>query len=142
MITIEELTQVTTKSVDEINALIPQLSSSAKPMTFARLLELTKDMRVPILVALDGKKIVGIGMIITYNVLTEKRAWLEEIIVDEQYRGQGLGERISRALIEIAKKQRVERIYLSSAPKRVAANKLYQKMGFEPKETNVYRMKL
>ena len=142
MIKIEELGNVTTKDLDAINILIPQLSVSAGSMTYARLLEMVKNERAPILVARYGGTIVGIGMMVIYNVPTEKRAWLEEIIVDEKYRGQGLGERISKALIEIAKKEKVSRIYLSSGSQREAANKLYQKLGFERKETNVYRLKL
>ncbi len=142
MIKIEQLLNVTTKSLEEINALIPQLSSTAQQLTYARLLEMVKNERATTLVAKDGQKIVGIGMVVIYNVPTEKRAWLEEIIVDESCRGQGLGERISKELIEIAKRERVSRVYLSSGPQREAANKLYQKLGFEKKETNVYRLTL
>lgn len=142
MIKIEQLVNVTTKSLEEINALIPQLSSSAKPVTYARLLEMVKNEHAITLVAKDSQKIIGMGMVVIYNVPTEKRAWLEEIIVDEAYRGQGLGERISQELIEIGKRERVNRIYLSSNPQREAANKLYIKLGFEKKETNVYKLKL
>lgn len=142
MTTIKPLVNVTTKDLDAINALIPQLSASAKAMTYARLLQLVKDPDMTVLVARDAQKIIGIGMIVWYHVLTEKRAWLEEIIVDEAYRHQGIGERLSRGLIDIAKQNRVERAYLSSGPQREVANKLYRKLGFEKKETNVYRMKL
>lgn len=142
MIKIEQLHNVTTKALEEINALLPQLSSSAKPLTYARLLDMVKNMATTTLVIKDGQKIIGIGMIMIYDVPTEKRAWLEEIIVDEGYRGQGLGEQVSKELIEIAKRERVNRVYLSSGPQREAANKLYQKLGFEKKETNVYRLKL
>ncbi|MEK7616118.1 MAG: GNAT family N-acetyltransferase [Patescibacteria group bacterium] len=139
--TIEELGNVTTKVLEEINALIPQLSSSSKPMTYARLLEMLKEGS-SVLVVRDGQNIIGIGMVVIYNVPTEKRAWLEEITIDETYRGQGWGEKLSQALIDIARKQHVDRVYLSSNPDRIAANKLYQKLGFEKKETNVYRLKL
>ena len=142
MIKIEQLQNVTTKALEEINVLIPQLSASAKPITYARLLEMIKNEQATTLVAKDGQKIIGIGMVVIYNVPTEKRAWLEEIIVDEAYRGQGLGEKISKELLEIARREKVSRVYLSSKPTRVAANKLYQKMSFEPKETNVYKMNL
>ncbi len=141
MMTIEELGNVTTKVLEEINALIPQLSSSSKPMTYARLLEMLKEGS-SVLVVRDGQNIIGIGMVVIYNVPTEKRAWLEEITIDETYRGQGWGEKLSQALIDIARKQHVDRVYLSSNPDRIAANKLYQKLGFEKKETNVYRLKL
>ncbi|MEK7583522.1 MAG: GNAT family N-acetyltransferase [Patescibacteria group bacterium] len=139
---IEELKNVTTKVLDEINLLIPQLSSSAKLLTYARLLDMVKNERTTTLVIKDGQKIIGMGMVVIYDVPTEKRAWLEEIMVDEAYRGQGLGERLSKELIEIARHQRVNRVYLSSGLHREAANKLYQKLGFEKKETNVYKLKL
>lgn len=142
MIKIEELANVTTKAVEEISALIIQLSATAKPLTYARLLEILKNERATTLVVQDGQRIIGFGMVVIYDVPTEKRAWLEEVVIDEKYRGQGLGEKLSKALIEIAKKERVQSIYLSSRPSREAANKLYPKLGFELKETNTYRLKL
>lgn len=142
MVKIEELAQVTNEDLAAINRLIPQLSETAKPIAHARLLDMVQNRSMTALVARDGRELVGFGAIVIYNVPTEKRAWIEEVMVDEKYRGQGLGEKLSLQLIEIAKKERVNRIYLSSGPKRIAARKLYEKLGFEKKDTNVFKLTL
>lgn len=139
---IEQLHNVTTKALEEINAFLPQLSSSAKPLTYASLLEAVKDPAVTFLVAKDDERIIGMGILLVFHTALGTAAALEEIIVDEKYRGQGIGEKITKELIELAREQRAGHIYLTSRPSRVAANKLYEKLGFEKKETNAYHLKL
>ena len=94
------------------------------------------------IVAQEGKRIVGVGSLYTILNLGRKRGEVEDVVVDSAYRGQGLGEKIMRALIRSARKQRLVSLHLTSRSARVAANKLYQKLGFVRKETNVYRLKL
>ncbi len=142
MITIEELNQVTTEDLAGINVLLPQLSATAKPMTYQDLLNVVRDNAVTILVAREGKRVVGIGSLILFHSVLGTRARLEEMVVDEGQRGNGIGRLIAERLIEIARKNRVRSIELSSRPNREAANALYQKLGFEKKETNVYTMRL
>ena len=77
-----------------------------------------------------------------YRTPSGHRAWLEDIVVDESHRGCGYGEKIVEYAINYIKKMDIDTITLTSNSSRVAANKLYQKMGFERYETNVYRMKL
>lgn len=142
MIKIEELEQVTTKAVDEMNALVKQLSSSDPHVTYASLLAASKDSAVTILVILDGKKIVGTGSLYVYHTLDDMRGKLGDIVVDETYRGQGLGEQLIRRLLDLARKLKVTRLDLTSRASRTAAHKLYEKVGFAKYDTNVYRMKL
>src|SRR3989338_4587936 len=142
MITIEELTQVTSSDLAAINKLLPQLSDSAKLLSYQGLLDITKDIRCTMYVAREGGNIVGMGMILIYRVPSEKRAHFEEIVVDAEHRKHGIGTQIMQTLINRAKKERVTSIYFSSRPDRAAANALYKKLGFEPYETNVYMMKL
>jgi ribosomal protein S18 acetylase RimI-like enzyme len=92
--------------------------------------------------ALDGEKIVGMGTVYVIQKLDNKAAFIEDVIVSEQYRGQGLGEKIMRALLELAKENGVRTVNLTSRPSRVAANALYQKLGFQLRETNTYKLKL
>ena len=76
-----------------------------------------------------------------YHSPTGGKAWIEDVVVDEAFRGQGLSKLLVAHAIEFTKSQGIPSLMLTSNPKRIAANKLYQAMGFERKETNVYRMK-
>ena len=93
-------------------------------------------------VARDEDRIVGMGTLAIVSLPEGERAQIEDVVVHETYRGQGLGEKISKQLIERARERKAGVATLSSRADRVAANKLYQKLGFEKWETNVYRLKL
>ena len=77
-----------------------------------------------------------------YQSPTGKKAWIEDVVVDETFRGQGIGENLIEFAIQFARQQQVDILTLTSSPARVAANNLYKKIGFQPKETNLYRMSL
>lgn len=87
-------------------------------------------------------KIAGMGWIFPRQTLLRKQAVVEDMIVDEKFRGKGLGEKILLELIDWAKKQKVEVIELTTNPKRIAANALYKKAGFKLHVTNHYLLKL
>lgn len=142
---IEQLKEVTEVNAEEINNLLRQLAhdqASFTPVTFAALQSIVKDKNLVVMVAREGDKIVGTATLITAVTMSGFNAMIDDVVVDEKYRGQGLGEKLVQALIDRARELQVRLIELSSRPSRVAANKLYQKLGFKPKETNVYRLKL
>lgn len=87
-------------------------------------------------------RLLGMGWIFPRQTLLRKQAVIEDMIVDEKYRGQGLGEKILLDLISWAKKNGVEVVELTTNPKRIAANALYQKVGFKLHETNHYLLNL
>ena len=94
------------------------------------------------IVAFDGNKIIGIIILITYLLIEgERKGWIEGLVVSENYRGQGIGRKLLEKVIEEAKKKGLKSLNLTSREERIAANKLYQKMGFIRYETNVYRIK-
>lgn len=136
----------TTKSVlADLNALLKQQmhdQASFSPMPMGRFKKILADKNICMLGMFDGKKVIGTGTIIMVTKLRGNYGYIEDMIVDESYRGQGLGRQLGDALVAAAKKHNVTTIELSTRPSRVAANALYQKMGFEPKDTNVYRLKL
>ena len=70
---------------------------------------------------------------------TGKKAWIEDVVVDESYRGKGIGQMLMNFAVDYVKQMKVSVLMLTSNPSRIAANKLYVKLGFEKKETNVYR---
>ena len=70
------------------------------------------------------------------------RAWIEDVVVDEAARGRGVGEALNRKALELAKESGARTVDLTSRPSREAANRLYKRLGFKPRETNVYRYSL
>jgi ribosomal protein S18 acetylase RimI-like enzyme len=91
---------------------------------------------------LDNKNIIGILTIAVYNIPTGTKFWIEDVVVDETHRGKGYGKEIMLYAIGFARSAGAESIELTSRPSRIAANKLYQHLGFELRETNVYRYNL
>lgn len=86
----------------------------------------------------DGA-IVGSLTLATFPIPTGVRAWIEDVVVDEGARGHGVGEALNRAAIEEARSRGAITVELTSRPSREAANRLYQRMGFVARDTNVYR---
>lgn len=83
---------------------------------------------------------VGMITLVIYNTCLGKKAWVEDVVIDNIYQGQGFGRMIMEFVIEFARFEKVNILMLTSKPGRIAANKLYQKIGFEQKETNVYQI--
>lgn len=122
-----------------LNGLIPQLSSSASPLTLDELQGMVNASNVDILIALEHGVCVGSLTLATLLIPTGIRCWIEDVVVDAGARGKGVGEGLSLLAIEVAKENGAKTIDLTSRPNRVPANKLYKKIGFKIRETNVYR---
>ena len=90
---------------------------------------------------MKDEQIAGMLTVGIYHSPTGGKAWIEDVVVDESFRGQGLSKLLVAHAIEFTKSQGIPSLMLTSNPKRIAANRLYQAMGFGRKETNVYRMK-
>ena len=144
MITFEQLTEASEAAVQDINQLLPQLreSTDEHTCTLAELQEIVSDKKIAFMVAKDGEKIIGMASLYIMSKLSKDVAHVEDVVIDGGYRGQGLGEKIMQALINVARERGVKTLTLTSRPERVAGNKLYQKLGFQQKITNVYRLKL
>lgn len=143
MIEIARLTSITDASVQELNVLMKQLR--ANPTSDASAQEIRKlvdDDNIEIVAVKDGDRIIGVASLYVMPKIGKCTGQVEDVVVSEAYRGQGLGEKLMRELMRIAKERGVESLHLTSRPARVAGNKLYQKLGFEQKETNVYRLAL
>jgi ribosomal protein S18 acetylase RimI-like enzyme len=90
---------------------------------------------------LDGE-VVGSLTLAFYRIPTGLKAWIEDVVVDDTARGRGLGEALNRAALDEARRRGAKDVSLTSRPSREAANRLYRRIGFEPRETNVYRYTL
>ena len=86
--------------------------------------------------------VMGMLTIGTYASPTGTKAWIEDVVVDEKLRGKGFGRKLVEHAIDYCKEQGINTVYLTSNPKRLAANVLYQAVGFERKETNMYKLQL
>lgn len=121
--------------------LIPQLSSSSPPPTRDQLTELVQnDDTVLFLAQVDGR-IVGSLTLAFYRIPTGLKAWIEDVVVDDEARGRGLGAALNEAALSEAKKRGAKDVSLTSRPAKEAANRLYQRIGFEQRQTNIYRYK-
>jgi ribosomal protein S18 acetylase RimI-like enzyme len=137
---------VADKVDDELTAafasLIPQLSSSSPPPTAEQLADIVASPdSVLYLARLDGR-IVGSLTLAFYRIPTGLKAWIEDVVVDGSTRGQGVGEALNTAAIDEARRRGAKNVSLTSRASRESANRLYQRLGFEPYDTNMYRFKL
>ncbi|TPW15525.1 MAG: hypothetical protein FD127_736 [Acidimicrobiaceae bacterium] len=137
-VTIEIATDASDELRDALSRLLPQLSSSSPP-DYDQLVALVADPGSVLFVArLDGV-IVGSLTLVLYRIPTGVKAWIEDVVVDADARGNGIGELLNLAALDEARKHRVKGVSLTSRPSREAANRLYQRIGFSLRETNVYR---
>ena len=138
---IEHIIGATEELWDAFQRLVPQLTTNNPPPTRDDLVALVESESATLLVArhpdADGP-IVAAACLTVYRVPTGIRAIIEDVVVDESTRGQGIGEALVRRLLEIARAKGAGGVTLTSNPKREAANRLYQRLGFQRRETNVY----
>jgi ribosomal protein S18 acetylase RimI-like enzyme len=143
MITISELKEGSAEVLASINQLLPQLSLNAQGISMDRLLELVESDNTIIFLGTDKDgQILGMLSLIVMKIPTGNKAWIEDVVVDSKARGQGLGKALMNHALEEAKKLEVKSIDLTSRPTREAANLLYQSLGYQKRETNVYRHKI
>jgi ribosomal protein S18 acetylase RimI-like enzyme len=139
-VTISEATEVSPELIRAFERLIPQLSSSSPPPGAGALAEMVASPASVLLVAHDGTgSIVGSLTLAVFRVPTGLRAWIEDVVVDESARGAGAGEALVVAAIRRADAVGARTVDLTSRPSREAANRLYRRLGFETRSTNVYR---
>ncbi len=141
MVKIEKVTQVTLEILEAMLRLVPQLTNSSPPPTPDELDALLESECANLFIAREAASglIAGMATLVLYRVPTGLRGYMEDVVVDEAARGQGIGEALTKACLEAAHKAGAPQVGLTSHPGRVAANVLYRKMGFEQRNTNVYR---
>ena len=136
---VEIATQASEELLAACHRLIPQLSSSAAPITVKELAEIVNGESTIMFVARVDNQIVGLLTLAVFRIPTAVRAWIEDVVVDSSARGHGVGEALNLAAIAEAKRRGAKTVDLTSRPSREAANRLYQRIGFVARDTNVYR---
>jgi ribosomal protein S18 acetylase RimI-like enzyme len=138
---VERVSAVTAELVAALAQLVPQLNGSNSPPTVAELALLLKSSANALVIARhtdDTGPIIGAGALGLYRVPTGIRAVIEDVVVDSSHRGMGIGEAITRELMDLARKAGARGVSLTSNPGRRAANRLYVRLGFALRQTNCY----
>jgi ribosomal protein S18 acetylase RimI-like enzyme len=141
---IEAATVATEEVVEAIGRLLPHLSKSSPAPTQEEVAEIVTSPATTLFVARDGEggPIVGTLTLAIFRIPTGVRAWIEDVIADPSVSGRGLGAQLTTAALDAARAAGARTVELTSRPSREAANHLYRKLGFETRETNVYRRDL
>jgi ribosomal protein S18 acetylase RimI-like enzyme len=143
VLSVAQVTEVNDEVVAAIVGLLPQLSGSAPTPTPASIGEIVASPATVLLVARDEQgAIVGTLTLAVFRIPSGVRAWIEDVIVDTAARGRGAGEAMTRVALDVAVAAGARTVELTSRPSREAANRLYERIGFERRETNVWRITL
>lgn len=138
---VREVTQAEPAVESAISRLVIQLTGQSSPAMSERIRTLLAEANSHLFVAEDDNgRCIGMITIGIYTSPTGKKAWIEDVVVDESARGLGIGKELMRFAMTFAGEQQADTLMLTSNPTRIAANSLYQQLGFQRKETNVYRM--
>jgi len=139
MVEIFQPSQADEATLRAVNQLLPQLSSSAPPLNLERLIEIIQSSSVHLYIAREEKEVLGMLSLVLFPIPTGMRAWVEDVVVDEKARGKGVGKALSEHALREALRLGAMTVDLTSRPSRIAANQLYQRVGFAKRDTNVYR---
>lgn len=140
IIDVEVVRTVTDEVVSAFGRLLPQLSRSAKPLDEQALRTLVSWPGNQVLVARVDDEIVGALTLVMFPIPTGLRAWIEDVVVDETARGKGVGSALTREAIRLARADGARTVDLTSRPSRMAANRLYEQLGFQVRDSKVYRL--
>ena len=141
MTSIIEIKTYSPKYHEAMQRFLNQLTTSPMVLTESMFHQLLASENSHLFFIMKDEQIAGMLTVGIYYSPTGGKAWIEDVVVDETFRGQGFSKQLVAHAIEFVKSKQIPLLMLTSNPKRIAANKLYQAMGFERKETNVYRMK-
>jgi ribosomal protein S18 acetylase RimI-like enzyme len=142
MIEIFEIQEADEAILTSVNRLLPQLSKSARPINGEKLKRLVESESTRLFFAKEGTDVLGMLSLVVFPIPTGVKAWIEDVVVDQKARGKGVGKALmNKALVE-AGNLGTKSIDLTSRPSREAANKLYQAIGYQERETNVYRYRI
>jgi ribosomal protein S18 acetylase RimI-like enzyme len=142
MVEVHLARHATAELVDALNRLVPQLSSTAPVLARSDVAAMIESPATHLFVATSDDEIVGTLTLAIFRIPSGVRAWIEDVVVDSSLRGRGVGEALTVAALDEARRCGARTVDLTSRPSRVAANALYQKLCFEQRDTNVYRLNL
>jgi len=136
---IEVVKSIDAEQMDDVHRLIRQLSQGAILSSTEEFNEIIGSDKLTMICAIDGSRIVGMLSLVYFRIPTGLRARIEDVVVDESHRRRGIAKTMSELAIQKYRDSDARSLDLTSSPSRVAANELYLKLGFNKRETNVYR---
>ncbi|MFC5002061.1 GNAT family N-acetyltransferase [Dactylosporangium cerinum] len=139
-VAVEVVREATDEVLQAFGRLLPQLSRSAEPLDTEALRALLAWPGNRQLIARVDGPIVGALTLVVFPIPTGLRAWIEDVVVDEAARGQGVGVALTQEAVRLARAEGARTVDLTSRPSRVAANRLYERLGFQLRDSKVYRM--
>jgi ribosomal protein S18 acetylase RimI-like enzyme len=139
---IERIIAVTPSVADSIAALVGQLSSSAKPPSREELENIVNTPGTVVMAVRHLDDLIGMLTLVVYSIPTGIPAHIEDVVVDERYRGRGIAEALTREALAQAEAAGARTVDLTSRPSRQAANRLYGKLGFQKRDSTFYRYAL
>lgn len=135
---IERVTEPDERLVDAVARLLPQLSPKRTPPGLLELAEMAAAPGTMLLVAFEGDEVLGMLTLVLYRVPTGIRGWIHDVVVDGAARGRGVGGELTTEALRLAERASAVSVELTTRAERAEANRLYQRLGFERRETNVY----
>ncbi len=141
---IEAVKEATPEVEQALARLLPQLNPTLPVPTMERIQALLADPAATLLFAREGDEIIGTATVIVYTTPFWIKARLDEVVVDQSARGKGVGEAIVDSCIDVARERGAQVAELQSGrgPARDVANRLYRRMGFQLRDSNLYRLTL
>lgn len=139
---IDRITHVDETTVQAFKKLMPQLTGKEEHPSLEELQKVIQSKDTFLFFATEGEEVIGTLSLVFYHISSGLKAWIEDVIVDENARGKGVATALMWHAIQVARDEGAKKVDLTSLPRREAANRLYLKMGFEKRESNMYRFYL
>ncbi|SRR5690554_1939395 len=136
---IDRLTQVDESTFIAFKKLMPQLTGKEEHPSLEELEKVVQSKDTFLFFAREEEKVIGTLTLVFYRIPSGLKAWIEDVIVDESARGKGVATALIEHALQVAREKGALKVDLTSLPRRIAANRLYQKIGFEKRESNMYR---
>lgn len=140
---ISEVKRFSNRVYKAVNRLLPQLDPESATLTEEKFRTIIRSEGTHFFIAEEeNREISGILSAVVYHIPTGTKFWIEDVVVDEAYRGKGIGKALMLHAMNYARENGAKSVDLTSKPSRIAANRLYRDLGFELRETNVYRYQI
>ena len=139
---VAEVTEYSPEVLENLRQLLPQLSKNAALPSGNLARKIVESDATRLLFARERELVIGMLTIVIFPIPTGVRAWIEDVVVDKSGRGKGVGEALSRHALLLARSEGAKTVDLTSRPSREDANRLYQRIGFVSRDTNVYRFEV
>jgi ribosomal protein S18 acetylase RimI-like enzyme len=139
---VEVLREVTDEALEAFGRLLPQLSRSAPPLDRGALAAVIGGPASTVLISRSAGLINGTLTLVMFPIPTGLRAWIEDVVVDDAARGQGVGVALTVAALRLAQEAGARTVDLTSRPSREAAGRLYERVGFQERGSRLYRFDL